>query len=120
MDTGARFSTNNVLEDVMSNENEQVMRAEIENLRACDELSQAEKEHLRSQVEDLNRELSFRNKRLGDLIATTAKEMDRGGPPGFEIVRLRDRLHVLECMCDENNIRKSVLDVAKMYQRGGA
>lgn len=103
----------------MSDEKEQLMRTEIENLRACDELSQAEKEHLRSQVEDLNRELRFRDKRLDDLLATTAKEMDKGGPPGFEIMRLRDRLYVLECMRDENNIRKSVLDVAKMYRREG-
>lgn len=104
----------------MSNENEQVMRSEIENLRACDELSHDEKVILQSSVDDLMRELCFRNNRLDDLILTTAQEMDKGGPPGFEIVRLRDRLYVLECMRDENNIRASVLTAAKMYQREGA
>lgn len=101
----------------MSDKNEQAMKAEIENLRDCDELSHDEKVNLQSSVEDLYRELRFRDKRLDDLILRTAQEMDKGGLSGFEIVRLRDRLYVLECMRDENNIRKSVLDVAKMYQQ---
>ena len=103
----------------MSEENERLLKAEIDNLRACDELSYDEKVNLQQSVEDLRRELTFRNKRLDELILRTAQEMDRGGPPGFEIVRLRDRLYVLECMRDENNIRASVLTVARMYQREG-